>query len=171
MKRIFYSEVLDKYFDDEKECTKAEVQYQLDKQDKERAALEEKKKAELAEVKRNEELAATSKEKKALSDAIEKSEVALTDAQNEYRTACEKYKEEVRRLKSEYINSVKKLEDELIKPTMDVVKECQEKKYEALKNFNDRFGTYTVKYTGEKAYNEMRKTIDFMNNIFNNFWF
>jgi len=163
MKEMFYSEILDKYFDSKSECRRAELQYQLDKQEKEKAAK-------LAEEKRKEETAVASKEKKALADVIEDAEKRVTAAQNDYQVAYDKYKEKITQAKEAYAKAVEDASNELT-PAKLAIKEAQKARYEAIKAFNDKYGTYTVAYTGDKAYREMQKTINAINDVFNAFWF
>ena len=58
----------------------------------------------------------------------------------------------------------------LIKPAKDKVEDCQKAKYQAIKEFNKVYGPYSVSYTGEKAYNEWKRSFERLDSIFNRFF-
>lgn len=168
---MFYSEILDKYFDSKRECREAEIQHDAEQRTLKAAAEAEKVKQDELNQKRKAELDAVSKEKKALSDAIDEAKQKVTEAEQEYELACDAYKKRVAEAKEAYNKTVEEAKETLLVPAVNKTKEAQQAKYEAVKAFNDKFGTYTVKYTGDQAYNEMMKTMREFNKIFNNFWF
>ena len=171
MKKMFYSEALDKYFECEKECRKAELQYMLDKQEKEKKAKEAEQLAKKAEEEKKEAVALASKEKKELADAIESAKTKITDAENALDLARESYYKKVAEAKEAYDKAVNDARESILLPAVNKVKDAKKERYEAVQKFNDKFGTYTVKYTGEQAYNEMMKTVKEFNKIFNDLWF
>lgn len=115
--------------------------------EKELIKAEEEKKATALSV---------SKQKKELSDAITLADETLEKAIADYN----KIKEEAYQ---KYL--------ETLKPAKEAVDKAQKDKYEALSAFNDKFGTYMVSYTGDKALKEFERTSQLFNNIFNRFFF
>lgn len=97
-----------------------------------------------------------SKQKKELSDAISLADDNLEKALNDYN----KIKEDAYQT---YL--------ETLKPAKDAVDKAQKDKYEALSKFNEKFGTYMVSYTGDKALKEFERTSRLFNSIFNRFFF
>ena len=167
MKELFYSEELNKYFDSKEECERAEFQYKQDKLDKEAklAAAEEKKR---------EELALASKEKKELSKAVEEATQKVTEAYNAYdlaREDCEKLREEyeskITKLKADY----KEEYEAILSPVKEAIKKAEKEKYEAIAAYNKKYGTYSVIYSGEKAFDEFKRFSTLADRLFKDFWF
>ena len=147
----YYSEVLDYKFDTEEELVKAEEEYEaLQKSRKEKA---------------NEEKALISKEKKASAAVIKEAEDNVLAAQEKFNEA----KKEAQKI----IEEARKKAEDIVRTSSKELSAAQEKRYKALKEFNNKFGPYTVSYTGEKAYNEFKKAIDYFNDILNwdSWWF
>lgn len=147
----YYSEVLDYKFDTEEELVKAEEEYEaLQKSRKEKA---------------NEEKALISKEKKASAAVIKEAEDNVFAAQEKFNEA----KKEAQKI----IEEARKKAEDIVRTSSKELSAAQEKRYKALKEFNNKFGPYTVSYTGEKAYNEFKKAIDYFNDILNwdSWWF
>jgi len=182
MKEMFYSEVLNKYFDNKRECREAEIQYYVDQKRAKQEELDAKRKAE-EEAKAKEEAAAKeeeqrkealnliSKEKKELSKAIEDAGAKVIEAENEYELAYTAFQKKVVEAKEAYDKAIAEARESTIIPASTKVNDAKKEKYEAVKAFNNKFGTYTVKYTGEQAYKEMQQTINEFNKIFNSIWF
>ena len=143
-----YSEILNKMFDTEDECVKAEEEYQIEQERKEA----EKKAA----------VQAVSKEKKELASAVELAEEALNKAYDEYEIA----KEEARKIMEESNKQML----EILNPARDKIKQAQKEKYNAISNFNKKFGLYTAQYTGEKALKEFRRASSWLTDVFNQFF-
>lgn len=144
----YFSEVLNKTFDTEDELVKAEEQYEVEQKEKEERA--------------NKERTLISKEKKAGADLIKK-------ADDEVSIAQEKFNETKKEAQKILSDAYKKAE-EMIRTSSKELSVAQEKRYKALREFNERFGPYTVSYTGEKAYNEFKKAVDYFNSMFNFTW-
>lgn len=140
----YYSETLRDFFDTEEEL-------------KEKEALQEEQmmKKEKREV-------ALKKEKKELAEAIDILDDKINDKIEEY----EKVKEEALKL----VEDAKKQAEAMLKPARENITIARKAKYEAIKDFNEKFGPYSVMYTGDKAYNEMMRTMDYFNNVFNDFF-
>ena len=145
MKQVFYSELLNKYYDTEKDCKKAEQEYE-----------EAKKKDELTK-------AQVSKEKKALADEVEKAEHELNSAYHDLEVA---YKEA-----DKLINDTRVEARKIISEAKNKVNMAQKEKYQALSKFNEKFGAYTTIYSGDKALEELRRMNSWTNSIFGGFFF
>ena len=140
----FYSETLKKFFDTEASCLEAEEQYK----------------------KEQEELVATqnavSKEKKQLAKKIEECDSFLEDAYSAYELA----KEEAKKILEE---SNKQVEN-LLNPAYQNIKEAQKKKFEALQEFNRKYGAYTTIYNGDRARQEFQRASKFIEDLFKDLW-
>lgn len=155
MKKVFYSELLNKYFDDEKECHKAELEFQVAKEQAEKKKQEE---AKALEVKKAE----ISKEKKVMADAIQEAETELNEAYANLKIA----KEQVQKI----LEESNKQMDAILKPAKEAVREAENKKFNAICEFNKKFGVYTKVYNGDKALEEFNRNRLFFNEIFNDFF-
>ena len=98
-----------------------------------------------------------------MANAIEKANSEIDDARENYAKV---YKEA-----DELVKKARKEAEDLLKPAKEKIEEAQQKKYDAVKRFNDKYGTYTVSYTGEKAYNEFKRNSDWFDYIFNKLFF
>lgn len=167
MKEMFYSEVLDKYFESKKECQKAELQYRLQEAEKEakakKAEEERAKMLKIAEDAKREAAAVASKEKKELSNAVEAADAKLTEAYHNYEVK----QEEVKKLKEEYEAKIV----ELINPAKKAIRDAQQERYEAIAKYNKKYGIYEVRYSGDKAYNELKRATAMLDNLFDSLWF
>ena len=65
------------------------------------------------------------------------------------------------------VESTEETVNKMLKDAEDKITEAQERRYEAIKNFNEKFGTYTKTYTGDEAYNEFKRNADLFELIFN----
>ena len=151
----YYSELLNKNFDTEAECTEAE------KAEETRLAEVEKKETALAN------------EKKQLADAIDDAEAKLNlaydkleEARNKARELRDEYDKKVSALREELI----KAQDEVLRPAKDELNVAQENKFKAIQDFNEKYGTYRKLYTGNKAAEEYARMSRTINNWFKNFW-
>lgn len=144
MKVKYFSEVLNKYYDSEEEVLEAEKEFN------ERKLKEENKKKELAN------------NKKVMASAIEKAQKELEFAEEEL--------EKANRQAEEIFSKAYEDALALIKPAKDKVEDCQKAKYQAIKEFNKVYGPYSVSYTGEKAYNEWKRSFERLDSIFNRFF-
>lgn len=147
----YYSEILDQKFDTEKELLRAEREHEK---------AQSEKKEELAGAKAE---TAVSKEKKILSDAVTKAEEELSVAYDELDVANQK----VKTLSKEYLKQV----DSILEPAKKKVKDAQQKKYEAIKAFNEKFGPFRTIYTGQKAIDEFSRINKLADDFWNRFWF
>lgn len=143
----YYSEKLNKFFDDPFDLERAEEQKEL----KEKAANgeAEAKKVHLAN------------RKKELANAIEDCDKELDKAYQNYEEAkkiCQKILEESNQQMTDILDKAKK-----------EISDAQEKKAKYLAAFNNEFGTFKVSYTGDKALKEFEKMMnlfDFKNPFF-----
>ena len=149
----YYSEILKKVYDTEDSLKAAET-----------------------EAKKKEEANVASKNKKALEEEIEAVIAKLNKAYDEY----DKAKDEAATIldesskKIDYLNKqiTSELEDsnakaeKLIEEANEKVKAATKEKHDAINRFNEKYGAYSKKYTGEEA----RKELDRQNNLFDS-WF
>lgn len=103
-----------------------------------------------------------SKKKKELADEVEAAETKLNEA---WKLLDEKNKEA-----REIVRKAKEQASTLVKPYEDAVNEANERKWEAIRNYNSQFGAYGVQYTDERALNEYNRFTDYINKVFNSFW-
>lgn len=140
----YYSELTKKAYDTEEDCINAEKMF-----------AEE-------EAKKKEEASNLSKEKRELAKLIEDAENELDEAYHFYTEA----KEDADKIVSDAEKEAAKIIDE----ACTKVKAAQRKRYEAIANFNKRFGVYTAHYDGDKALKELRRSTEWINNVFGNFF-
>ena len=150
----FYSEKLDMMFDSVEELQKAEST-----KSKKRKTVAEDSKENSSDV---------TPTKKQLASEVEAADEALKEAYSNYDSA----KTKVQDLSKKYLTEV----NEILEPAKKAVKEAEQKRYDAIRKFNDTYGAYQVTYTGAKAADEMVKAICNINNQANKlfrdmFWF
>lgn len=138
---LYYSEKLEELFETQKALEIAESEY--DKGQKEKEKREKDKKA----------------EKKRLAKLIEDAEADIDKARDEFI--------EVKAEAMKIVESTEETVNKMLKDAEDKITQAQERRYEAIKNFNEKFGTYTKTYTGDKAYNEFKRNVDLMSLLFN----
>lgn len=139
----------DKEFKTEKECLDYEAKVAKEAEEREKA-LKEK-------------AAKDSKEKKELDKKVQEAEHKLEVAYSNFELAedeCKKIRDEA----NEKINKI-------MSDAKQLVVTAESDRFKAVKEFNDKFGRYEVSYEGEKAYQEYKKAISYMNKLFNNFFF
>ena len=141
----YYSEVLHKTFDTEKELLAAE---------KEELKKQEEEKAELTKI---------SNDKKAMAKKVEEADEKLQEAYANYDLA----KEEISKIIEETNNKI----NEISEPALKAIRDAQKNKYDAITDFSQKYGKYSVVYTGEKAYQEMQRTKRYIDSLLKNFWF
>ena len=115
-----------------------------------------------AEAEEKEKKNAVSRRKKELSDAIQDASSKVTEAEDAYKEAKEKA--------SAIVKAANDKATELLKAVIKDVDKARESRMNAIKAFNDEFGAYEVRYTGNKAVEEYNKFVRDMNKAFNNFW-
>lgn len=146
-----YSDVLNMYFDTVEDAEKAEKEALKEKEEEEKTDKEQ------------------SNEKKALAKVIEECEEKVLKAEAEFDVAREKV--------DELYDEAKKKADEILKETRakayDILSEAKknvqkanEEKYNAVCEFNKKFGAYTKQYTGQKAADELLRHLKFFSDIF-----
>lgn len=138
----YYSEVLNSYFNTEKECLEAE----------------KNRKVRVAEDRQEAKENSLQKEKKEAAKKVEQAEAALSEAYDELQLAKQRAGEIMQEAKTQCA--------EMISRASKKVNEKEGEKLIAIRNFNERFGVYSKVYTGEKASKEMAR----VNNLLNN-WF
>ena len=141
----YFSEMLNKFFDEEKELTEAEANYEK---------LQQEKEEEKAKEKQN---------KKLMAQAIEEADKEIDEAQENYIRATKEAKELIKQ-------STEEADKKLIIPAQERLKDARQKRYDAIKQFNEKYGPYSVTYTGNKAYTEFKRNYDFINQFFDNFF-
>lgn len=99
-----------------------------------------------------------SNEKRKLAAAVESAEQRLADAYAYYDdniAQCKKIQEEANKQIAEKLDPAKKR-----------VKEAEKLKYDALVEFNNKYGAYTTTVTGKRAYDEFQRTCSWVNELF-----
>ena len=139
----YFSEVTNKHYDSAEDCIAAEKEF-----------------AE-AEARKKEAANAVSKEKKEFAKAIENAEIEVDKACEAYNNAKTKAAEIIANAEEE----ASKLLDEARKK----VKEATNNKYEAVAEFNKKFGPYVTHYNDDRALKELRRATSWVNDIFNGF--
>lgn len=141
----YFSEKTNKSYDTEKECINAEKQFDLEQKEKEKKVSE------------------VSKRKKELANRIEEAEKKISEANKLYDIAKE--------TATSIINEANKKAKELLTNAQEELKKAGAEKFNAVREFNKEFGTYTTTITGEKAAEDFEKIIRHFNNIFDTmFW-
>ena len=147
----FINEYTKESFDNAEACEKSEKEF-LDKK-------EQETKAEEAKVKE------LSIQKKELAKSIE-------DADKELDIAYKEYNEAKESAKAIYKEAVDKA-NAILDSAREKISVAEKNKYNAISQFNSKFGTYKTFYTGEKAEKEYDKISRRISAIFNSFpfWF
>lgn len=140
---LYYSEKLEELFDSPESLELAESEYDKEQQEKEQ--IEKDKKA----------------EKKRLAKLIEDAEADIDKARDELV--------EVKAEALKIVESTEKTVDKMLKEAEDNISEAQQRRYELIKTFNEKFGTYTKTYTGNDAYNEFMRNANLISSLFNHF--
>ena len=116
-----------------------------------KAETEAKEKKELTEVTRKE-----------LAKKVEQADSSIEIAYDNYNKA----KEEVPKL----VDETKTKINQIMEPARKQIEEAEHAKYEAIKEFNSKYGVYTATYTGDKAEQHYNKMIKHFNSVFENMW-
>ena len=98
-----------------------------------------------------------------MAKAIESANQAIDDAREDYSKA---HKEA-----EEIMQEARKKAEDILKPAREKIKEAQYQRYNAVKEFNQKYGPYTESYTGERAYNEFKRNSDWWNSIINEIFY
>ena len=146
----YYSEILNKFFDSEKQLFDEEAKLNAADSKNEKKFLKTD-----ADVKK-------APTRKQLASEVEKSESLLAQARADYDVA----KKKVEDLSKKFLKEV----DDILNPAEEAVKKAETARYEAIKKFNESFGAYQVTYTGDRAAKEMSRAIDQLNDIQKRFW-
>ena len=91
---------------------------------------------------------------------------AVKDAEEALKAAYKKVadaRDAVRELQKEYDERV----DAIMDPALEEAKQCLNARKEAIRAFNEKYGTYTTTYTGNEALQEYESI---MKNFFNRFY-
>lgn len=142
----YYSELLNKPFDTEKECLQAEKEFKR-QQAKETATK-----------------SAISADKKFMASKIEEANIKLKEANENYKLARNKA--------AEILEKSNKEVEVILDEAKEVVRKAEQAKLEAVRAFNEKYGAYTTTVTGEQATEEFNKAISKLATDFNPFrWF
>lgn len=93
--------------------------------------------------------------RKELAAEVECADEKVKQAYADYEAAKVKAEE----LSKKYLSEI----NEILEPAQKAVKEAEQKRYEAIRKFNDSYGAYQVTYTGARAADEMMKAISNIN--------
>lgn len=137
----YYSEKLNELFDTPEALAEAEAT----------AKKKSSKKTKVEEVVPEEPCTPT---KKQLAAEVDAADNAVKEAYANYESAKVKAEE----LSKKYLAEVAAIMD----PAKKAVKDAEQRRYDAIKNFNDSYGAYQVTYTGSKAAEEFIKAISNM---------
>lgn len=142
----YWSELLQKPFDTEKECLQAEKEF------KRKKAQEDVTKS------------AISADKKLMASKIEEADKKLKDANENYKLA--------KNQAAEILEKSNKEVQEILDVAKESVRQAEKDRLEAVRAFNEKYGAYTTTLTGEQATEEFNKAISKLTNDFNPFrWF
>lgn len=104
----------------------------------------------------------TSLDKKNLSKKIEETENALALAYEDY----DKAKAEVKKILEESNIKCQKI----LQEANDKITKAKLTNTKAVREFTDKYGTYTVTYTGKKAQEEWERHLKYFDKVFRDFW-
>lgn len=151
----YYSEIIEEFFDSEEELKHAEEVYD----EKAVTVKKEPEKIRDAQNKITKDESDVSKQKKELANKIDEADDNLRKAEEAYDLAQEEAKSIMQKARKEV--------SEIINPAADAVREAQKSKLHAIQDFNNKFGKYSVIYTGDKAYAEWRRSRSLFDDFFN----
>lgn len=140
----YYSEILDKYFDTQHELRKAE------RNAKESTSTPVEKQ----ECKTENKVCC---EKKQLAKAVQQADEKLETAYKNFELAKEQA--------AKILEKANKQAEELLKPAKEKVNQAQKDKYQAVVDFNKKYGVYTTTYTGSKAIDELSRMTKWIDDI------
>ena len=83
--------------------------------------------------------------------------------------AYENY-EKVKKEASDILTAAKKEAEELLDPAKKEIKDAEHERTSAIKDFNSKFGVYSITYTGEKAQKEYNRIVNQFSDIFKDAW-
>ena len=139
MKKVFYSETLNKYFDSEEECIKQELIERNRNKIKQKSVSVEEQKAE---------------SRKQAAKVVESAERAVSEAYDELKKAEDKARIAYK---------------EIVNPAKEKLQKAEKNRLEAIMDFNKKFGVYTKRYTGQQANDEFLRSFNRMEDLFNIF--
>lgn len=139
MKKVFYSETLNKYFDSEEECIKQELIERNRNEIKQKSVSVEEQKAE---------------SRKQAAKVVESAERAVSEAYDELKKAEDKARIAYK---------------EIVNPAKEKLQKAEKNRLEAIMDFNKKFGVYTKRYTGQQANDEFLRSLNRMEDLFNIF--
>lgn len=146
----YYSETLKQLFDSEEAVKAAEEEHAIALKNKEE--LEAQQKAEI------------SKQKKELADKIDQAKLAYDEAYESFETAKKKANDILQEAKKQAGLEVRTAQENLNKAYKDV--------YDAIGEFNSKFGVYNRTYTGKDAVKEFRRASNQIDDFIRTFfWF
>lgn len=153
----YYSDLLDEFFETEEQCKTEEAKHIEKMEAPEEPSCEgctEGNCSECDATKTPEVSGQEKKEptKKDLADKVQACEEKLKEAREMYSIAEQKVSD----LSKKYLDEVNSILD----PAKKAVQDAEVAKYNAIKEFNDSYGVYRVSYTGAKAAEELRHSLE-----------
>lgn len=139
MKKVFYSEILKKYFDSEEECIKQELIEKSKNTINRKSISVEEQKAE---------------SRKQAAKVVESAERAVSEAYDELKKAEDKARIAYK---------------EIVNPAKEKLQKAEKNRLEAIMGFNKKFGVYTKRYTGQEANDEFLRSLSHIEDLFNIF--
>ena len=149
----FYSEKLGKLYDLENELHEAEKEWE-EKARQEALKAEEQVSAECQNDKK-----ISAKKVESAKNELDRAYNDLEEVRESAKELLKKADEEAAQILEDCNNKVEAMMDE----AHAKVRAAQKKYYEQVKEFNDKHGPYVVSYSGEKAYDEIKR----FQNLFN----
>ena len=137
----YFSEKLNKTFDDVESLEKAEKDFE---------EAEKKKAVEVDEK---------AKTRKELAKKVEEAELSVSSAYDKL--------EQVKKECAKILDESNKQVSDMLDAAYDIIKKAEEAKCEAINKYNEECGTYTKYYTGRKAVEEFNKAIRQFDTFFN----
>ena len=140
----YYSEVLEKFYDDSNQLVADEKSY-LDKIAQE-------------ELMKQKEAARVATHKKELAKRIEDADAALDKAYKDLQAAkatCKVILDESNAKVQETLN-----------PAIKALKEAEQCRVDAIQEFNEHYGVFKTSYTGDRAQKEFERTYSMFSDIF-----
>lgn len=141
---LYYSKLTKKFYDSEQECSQAEKEYEDSKRAAEQSKKEFNSKVNL--------------EKEELSNKIKATEKSLSDAYNNYLTVREQAAKLLNKAYDDY--------NSMLAQAAEKIKNTQLDKYNAVKKYNEKYGSYIIHYKDEDALNELKRFFNFPDSLF-----
>ena len=146
---LYYSELLKDTFETPEACEAAEKEFEEKENERKEKEAEQK--------------TALSKKKKELANCVEESEEALKRAYED----LEQCKDECRAIRERCVQKIKEKMDE----AREAVRTAEKNRFDAVSQFNKEFGAYTKVLSNDEIRQELQRSVNWINDLFNGFFF